>query len=66
MPVYRLPGTNGEVAVTSDGDDVRARATRTVCRLARDDEELADLLAMLGLDMSESTSPSGSVHLTAP
>jgi len=52
-PVYRLPGTNGEVHMEAPGEEIRARAARTVCRLARDENERAGLLAMLGLTAVE-------------
>ena len=57
-PVYRLPGTSGEVSMDALGDEIRARAARMVCRLARDEEERTSLLAMLGLEEVERTTVS--------
>lgn len=58
-PVYRLPGTSGEVSIDSHGEEIRARAARTVCRLARDEEERTGLLSMLGLDTVERKAVAG-------
>ncbi|SFJ13820.1 hypothetical protein SAMN04489731_11626 [Amycolatopsis regifaucium] len=58
-PVYRLPGTSGEVSMDSPGEEIRARAARIVCRLARDEEERTGLLSMLGLDTDEGKAVAG-------
>ncbi|WP_156515760.1 hypothetical protein [Amycolatopsis regifaucium] len=43
----------------SPGEEIRARAARIVCRLARDEEERTGLLSMLGLDTDEGKAVAG-------
>ncbi|WP_410604681.1 hypothetical protein [Amycolatopsis sp. lyj-90] len=58
-PVYRLPGTNGEVSTEAPDEEIRARATRTVWRLVQNEEERTGLLAMLGLDPADRSTMAG-------
>ncbi|MFC3456144.1 hypothetical protein [Amycolatopsis speibonae] len=56
QPVYRLPGVNGEGFAVPLAGSTLARAARLVRRLARDEVDGAELLAMLGLDSTEQAS----------
>lgn len=52
VPIIKLPfvGADGLGLDGSPDGEIRARAVRVVRRMARDEDECAALLAMLGLD----------------